>query len=139
MVSKTISLGSNPGGRVLAEFNRGIIMKKLLLVLPLILSGCYIAIADPIVFERNPYDYVLYVEADHNVRWTGSVEGRYVSGIGRRTYQFGHLPACWEVRKISSDGLLRVYVQRRGGYSSSRRYNDQATYRANQTLYGCFR
>jgi len=123
-------------------------MKKLLVLLAVAFftTGCYLTIADPLGtydYERNAYDYVLHVEADSNVSWYGTygtIEGSRVSGYGRRTYQLRRLPACWDLQKTSSNGLLRVYVQRRGYSSySAPRYNDQATYRAYQISYGCFR
>jgi hypothetical protein len=110
----------------------------ILLILSLITAGCYVTLMDPEGYTyKNPHDYILYIDADPSVNWSGTINDTYISGRGRRGYTFDRLPSCWDVRKSSYDGLLRVYVTRRN-YSTVRS-NDQATYRAGYSLRGCYR
>jgi hypothetical protein len=113
-------------------------MKKIILLLiALLVSGCIFEVVSPTAY-RSPQDFVFYVDADNNVSWSGTLNGSYISGYGRRGYTLNTLPSCWDIRKTSREGLLRVYVQDRYSYSV-RRYNDSATYNTFDRLKDCFR
>lgn len=79
----------------------------------------------------------LYVESD--TAWTGAVtgEGRNqanaVEGVGDKTFDLRRGTTCWEFKKATAEGVLRVYATKVG----NRATGDDRTTDPFGTVNGC--